>query len=183
MVQLIFLSPERSFMVEAGTTPSHSLEQISNSHVWSRCWSSAGWWSKSKFLVSTQPPVGWACSLHREPERRLTKAPPHAETLKPGVQPCLRHSLAQWHCLSLRLSEPRFSFFILFFNWEKIALQCFVNVCCTTTQTSQNYTYFTSCLSFFPSSYSSPLGHHRTPSWAPCLVEHLLFSPATYFTR
>lgn len=74
-------------------------------------------------------------------------------------------------------------FFFLFFNWIKIALQCFDNVCCTTTQTSQNYTYFTSFLSFFPSSYPSPLGHHRTGSWAPRVVEHLLFSPVTYFTH
>ena len=49
-----------------------------------------------------------------------------------------------------------------FFNWRKIALQCYVGFCHTTMQISHNYTYIT-CL---PSPPSFPLGHHRAPGWA-----------------
>ena len=43
-----------------------------------------------------------------------------------------------------------------FLNWRKIALQCFDDFCCTTTQISHNYTYIPSLLSFLPLPASHP---------------------------
>ena len=40
-----------------------------------------------------------------------------------------------------------FFFFNLFFNWDKIALQCCVGFCHTTTHISHKYTYITFPLS------------------------------------
>jgi len=56
------------------------------------------------------------------------------------------------------------SFRDFFFNWRKIALQCYIGFSCTTMQISHTYTYFTSLLSFHPLPNPSPLGHHRAPA-------------------
>ena len=55
------------------------------------------------------------------------------------------------------------SFFNLFFNWRKIALQCYVGFCRTTTQMSHNYTSIPSLLASFPAPHATPLAHQRSP--------------------
>ena len=45
---------------------------------------------------------------------------------------------------------------------------------------SHNYTYITSLLSLCPSSHPTPLGHHRAPIWAPCVIQQFLTSSLVY---
>ena len=65
------------------------------------------------------------------------------------------------------------SFFFIF-NWSIIALLCCVSFCCITTSISYKHTYIPSFLSL-PPTQPSPLGHHRAPSWVPCVKEQLLW--------
>ena len=67
-----------------------------------------------------------------------------------------------------------------FFNWRKIALQCCVGFCHMTVQISHNYTYIPSLLSLPPLPHPTPLGHHRVPGWAPCIILQLLTSDLFY---
>ena len=52
--------------------------------------------------------------------------------------------------------QDSFLNFNLFFNWRKIALQCFIGFCHTTAWTSHNYSYIPSLRSFPPLSISHP---------------------------
>ena len=62
-----------------------------------------------------------------------------------------------------------YSFFFLssfkkFFDWRKVALQCCIGFCHTTTQISHNYIQVPSLSSLPPlSPQPTPLGHHRMP--------------------
>ena len=60
-----------------------------------------------------------------------------------------------------------------FLSWTIITLQCCVNFCCIAM--CVNYTYISPILPI-----STPLGHHRAPSWAPCVTKQL---PTSYFTH
>ena len=73
-------------------------------------------------------------------------------------------------------------FLNLFFNWSVIALQCYVSFCCTTTWISYMYTYILSLLNLppaLPPPFTS-LGYHRTPSWAPGVMQQLPTSHLFY---
>ena len=72
-------------------------------------------------------------------------------------------------------------FLNFFFNCRITALQCCDGFCHTTMQISHNYTYITS-LGNLPSlpHPTSPLGHHRTAGWAPCVIQQLLTSYVYY---
>ena len=58
------------------------------------------------------------------------------------------------------------------FNWRITALQCCVGFCCTSSWTSCKCTYVPSLLKLPP----TPLGRHRAPGWAPCIIQRILIS-------
>ena len=61
------------------------------------------------------------------------------------------------------------------FNWKIITLQCCVGFCHMTMWISQKYTYVPSLLNLLstPPSHPIPLGCHRAPAWAPCIIQLL----------
>ena len=75
------------------------------------------------------------------------------------------------------------SFFLIFLIGGKLlynvlvsAMQQHESVIITHT-----HTYITPpSLAFLPSPYSTPLGHHRAPGWAPCVTQHLPTSSLFY---
>ena len=78
--------------------------------------------------------------------------------------------LIQWWKVFLLKIHITFDFLNLFFNQGKIALQCCVCFCPTIIQISHNYTYINSFLSLPILPHPTPLGHHRMPSWDPCVI-------------
>ena len=66
------------------------------------------------------------------------------------------------------------------FNWRIIALQYCGSLCHTSKQISHNYLYvcISSLLTLSP--HPSPLGRHRVPSWAPCVMQQLPASDLSY---
>ena len=68
------------------------------------------------------------------------------------------------------------SYFYLFkfiFNWWKIALQCYVGFCGATTCISHKYTHIPFLLDLPSPAQPTPLGCHRAPGWAPCVIQRL----------
>lgn len=71
-----------------------------------------------------------------------------------------------------------FVFYYLFFHWRKIDLQCFVFFFFfPAKQQSKSFVI----IRIYPPSWTSlpcpqpiPLGHHREPGWAPCVLQQLL---------
>ena len=61
------------------------------------------------------------------------------------------------YCFFVHEVGKFFCYLILFFNWRKISLQCWVGFCCTTTWISHNYTYIPSLLSLPPLPHPTPL--------------------------
>ena len=88
--------------------------------------------------------------------------------------------LIQWWKFSLLQIHITLDFLNVFFNQGKSALQCCVGFCPTTIQISHNYTYITSFLSLPILPHPTPLGHHRVPSWDPCVIQQLLTSCIFY---
>ena len=82
--------------------------------------------------------------------------------LWPGQNPCP----LCWEC----------SLFVCIFNWRIISLQCCVGFCCI-TWISHMYTCILFLLALLPIPHPTPLGHHRAPEWAPCIVQQL---PTSY---
>ena len=70
--------------------------------------------------------------------------------------------------------------FFLFFNWNMLALQCYVSFFCTAKWINHVYTYILSLLNLPPIPPCPPLGHHRTMCWAPCAIQQV---PAICFTN
>ena len=70
-------------------------------------------------------------------------------------------------------------FLNLFFNWRKIALQCCVDFC-HTMQVSHNCAYIPLSWAFLSSPHLTPLGLHRAPGLAPCVIQQLLTSYLFY---
>ena len=66
------------------------------------------------------------------------------------------------------------------FNWRIIALQCCGSLCHTSRQISHNHLCI--CISSLPtlSPHPSPLGHHRVPAPAPCVMQQLPVSALSY---
>ena len=79
----------------------------------------------------------------------------------------ITQSLELWDRLESHSYNNKGEHFLnLFFNWRKIASQCCVGSCYTTTQISHNYTYIPSLLSLPPIPHHTHLDHHRVPGWA-----------------
>ena len=57
-----------------------------------------------------------------------------------------------------------------FYNWRKIALQCYIGFCCITKQISHNYTYIPSPLSLPLLPQPHPLRSSQSTSWVPCVI-------------
>ena len=74
------------------------------------------------------------------------------------------------------------SFCFCFFNWRKIALQCFVGFCHTTMWISHKYTYVPCLLNLLPhtSPHPTALGSHRAHGWPSCVIQQLLISYLFY---
>jgi len=91
------------------------------------------------------------------------------------------------HALKFGVLDTRFQyqdqilslslFFFFFFNWRKIALQCCVGFCRTTSQISCYYTHLPSFLSLSPFP-PNPSGSSQSQAGLPVL--HRSVSPATY---
>ena len=81
-----------------------------------------------------------------------------------------------WHRLKTTFKDF-IKFF--FFNWGIVALQCCVSFCYTMNWISYMYTYIPSLLDLPPTPTPNPthLGHHRAPSWAPCVIQQV---PTSY---
>ena len=74
-------------------------------------------------------------------------------------------------------SDKDFFFNLFIFNWRIIALQCCVGFCHTSTWISHRYTYIPSLLKLPSNSHLpphlTPLGCHRAPDWAPCIIQQI----------
>ena len=66
--------------------------------------------------------------------------------------------------------------FLLFLNWNVIALQCSVSFFCTKMWIDHMYTYIPFLLSLPPTPHPTPLGHHRAHGWASFGIQQLLTS-------
>ena len=78
------------------------------------------------------------------------------------------------------VSYKRSCFFMLnfFLNWRIIDLQYCVVFCCTSTWISHRCTYDPSFLNLPPTSHPfpphpTPLGCHRAPVWASCIIQQI----------
>ena len=68
--------------------------------------------------------------------------------------------------------------------WSLIGLQCGVSFCCTRTWISCMHTHTPSALRPPPTQgHPTPPGHHRAPSWAPCVMQRLRTSYLFQCTR
>ena len=65
------------------------------------------------------------------------------------------------------------------FHWRIIALQCSVCFCYATTWISHRYKCVPSLLNLAP----TPLGCHRAPGWAPCVIQQLSISYLFYISN
>ena len=66
------------------------------------------------------------------------------------------------------IGRQRLFFFLHYYYWSRVALQCCVSFCSTMKWTSCKYT---STPSLSPS--FNPLGHHRARSWTPCAIQQV----------
>ena len=90
-----------------------------------------------------------------------------------GAAVCFFHTTSKTFPRSAHMFVVLFFFSLfshLFFNWRKIALQCCIGFCWTIMQISHNYTHIPSLSGLSASPQSHPLGHHRAPAWAPCVI-------------
>ena len=125
----------------------------------------------------------WEKCLYMQPCRRVSFTIPdhksHME-LNCGIQ----FNCLNFHYLSLITSFHTLSFLFflpnIIFLIER-RLQCCVGFCHTIIQVSHNYIYISSppwaCL---PSLHPNPLGQHRLPGWASCVIQQLLTSYLFY---
>ena len=65
----------------------------------------------------------------------------------------------------------------------KIALQCCVCFCRTTTWIGHSYIHVLFMVSPLTSPHPTTLGHHRVPGWGPCVIMNGSFPLALYFTH
>ena len=64
----------------------------------------------------------------------------------------------------------------LFFNWRKTALQCCVGFCHRICESALIIHITLLSWASLPFSHPTPVGHHRAPCWAPCVIQQLLTS-------
>ena len=98
----------------------------------------------------------------------------NAEMLKPwNIQVVEVTALDLVLCTTSNLLIIWFLFSFFFFLLRIIALQCCVGLSHTIRGISHNYTFLLSLLSLPLLSHPTPLGHHREPGCAPCVLWQL----------
>ena len=65
---------------------------------------------------------------------------------------------------------------LLFFNWSKTALQCCVGFCHIICESAMIIHVSVLSWASLPFSHTTPVGYHRAPGWAPCVIQQLLTS-------
>ena len=129
-------------------------------------------------------PLQYSC-LENPMERGAWRVTTHGVAKELDTTLWLKHNKQQLH---LQVCHPELSqksnliaflipssnlfSFQFTFNWSIIALQCCVNFWYTTTWVSYKYTHIPYILRLpYPTAiHPNPLGHHRAPSWAPCVT-------------